>query len=64
MFLFEQIENEYGHFKEPNKDPDTAHLLTLKKMYEEHGLVELFYTADTPSSAQRYGAIPGGNLYL
>ncbi|KAK3923547.1 Beta-galactosidase-1-like protein 3 [Frankliniella fusca] len=54
-----QVENEYGNTKEPGKNTEIAHLQELKKLFEKAGLVELFFTSDTPSKGKQYGAIPG-----
>lgn len=59
-----QVENEYGNTKEPNKTTDKQHLKEIKAMFEDAGLKELFFTSDTPSKGQEYGAIEGGNLSL
>lgn len=53
-----QIENEYGNTKEDGKEVDTGYLETLKSLFIENGLVELFFTSDTPSSGFS-GTIPG-----
>lgn len=44
-----QIENEYGNTKEENKPINSAYLETLKDIFIENGLVELYFTSDTPS---------------
>lgn len=49
-----QIENEYGN----TANRDLPYLQALKQMYIDHGINELFYTAD-PSGANGGGAIPG-----
>lgn len=54
-----QVENEYGNTKEPNKDTDKEHLKEIKKLFESAGLVELYFTSDTPSKGKQYGAIEG-----
>lgn len=54
-----QVENEYGNTKEPNKETDKQHLKDIKEMFENAGLVELFFTSDTPSKGRQYGAIEG-----
>lgn len=58
-----QVENEYGNTKEPDQETDKVHLLQIKQLFEEAGLVELYFTSDTPSKGKEYGAIPGGKSF-
>lgn len=54
-----QVENEYGSVEEDGTIPDLDYMKAIKKLYEDHGLVELFFTSDTPSLHGAAGALPG-----
>ncbi|KAJ8940318.1 hypothetical protein NQ318_014392, partial [Aromia moschata] len=53
-----QIENEYGNTKDGDNPIDTAYLQKLKDILVENGMVELFFTSDTPSNGFS-GTLPG-----
>ncbi|XP_071440974.1 beta-galactosidase-1-like protein 2 [Hetaerina americana] len=54
-----QIENEYGGFG-PYSDPrDKNYLEFIKKTFEDNGLEELFFTADSPVPSGDIGSLPG-----
>jgi hypothetical protein len=55
-----QLENEYGALTEDGSDEDVAYLEFLKADYEEHGIVELLYTSDNPTSHAERGSLAGG----
>ncbi|KAK4882081.1 hypothetical protein RN001_005400 [Aquatica leii] len=52
-----QIENEYGNTKKKDKPIDTDYLIQLKNIFTKNGLVELFFTSDTPSNGN-FGSLP------
>ncbi|XP_012265320.2 beta-galactosidase-1-like protein 2 [Athalia rosae] len=54
-----QVENEYGSVESDGTVPDIEYLKAVKKLYEDHGLVELFFTADTPTLHKDAGSLPG-----
>nr|CAD7588212.1 unnamed protein product [Timema genevievae] len=55
-----QIENEYGSIAYKVKRPDKLYLLSIKKLFDKHGLYKsLYFTADYPSIALTSGALDG-----
>ncbi|XP_068990997.1 beta-galactosidase-1-like protein 2 isoform X2 [Neodiprion pinetum] len=54
-----QIENEYGSINEDGTVPDIEYLKQLKEIFEKNGLVEMFFTSDTPSIRRDAGTLPG-----
>jgi hypothetical protein len=64
MFSLIQLENEYGALTEDGSEEDVEYLKFLKADYEKHGIVELLYTSDNPTSHAERGSLPGGrHLY-
>jgi hypothetical protein len=55
-----QLENEYGALTEDGSTEDVDYLKFLKEDYEQHGIVELFYTSDNLSIHGQTGSLPGG----
>jgi hypothetical protein len=55
-----QLENEYGALTEDGSEEDVDYLKFLKEDYEKHGIVELLYTSDNPTSHAERGSLPGG----
>ncbi len=58
------MENEYGAFGVGDNPRDTEYLIHLRDEMIRLGVVELFFTSDTPSNSGQLGAIPGGSLIL
>ncbi|XP_046473337.1 beta-galactosidase-1-like protein 2 [Neodiprion pinetum] len=54
-----QIENEYGSVEEDGTVPDIEYLKQLKDLFVNHGLVEMFFTSDTPTLHRDAGSLPG-----
>lgn len=55
-----QIENEYGSTEQKGKFvPDRQYLTQLRQLYLTHGIVELLFTSDSPSSHGSVGTLPG-----
>ncbi|XP_060526679.1 beta-galactosidase-1-like protein 2 [Cylas formicarius] len=58
-----QVENEYGSTEKVGIfTPDRRYLRKLRRLYLEHGIVELLVTSDSPSSRGSIGTIP--DLFL
>ena len=60
----DKVENEYGAFGVGDNPRDTEYLIHLRDEMIRLGVVELFFTSDTPSNSGQLGAIPGGSLIL
>ncbi|XP_031333503.1 beta-galactosidase-1-like protein 3 [Photinus pyralis] len=55
-----QIENEYGSTEQKGKFvPDRQYLTQLLQVYLTHGIVELLFTSDSPSTHGSVGTLPG-----
>ncbi|CAG2059296.1 unnamed protein product, partial [Timema podura] len=60
-----QIENEYGSIAYKVKRPDKLYLLSIKKLFDKHGLYKsLYFTADYPSIALTSGALDGDYISI
>ncbi|KAK9873771.1 hypothetical protein WA026_002128 [Henosepilachna vigintioctopunctata] len=53
-----QVENEYGNTAWSEFTPQKEYLQQLVKLYKDNKLVELFFTADTPSKGGDKGTLP------
>ena len=57
---FHQVENEYGAFGYGDFPRDLKYLEFVKEQLLQNGVVELFFTSDSPRYSEDMGALPGG----
>ena len=61
LFIFSQIENEYGAFGYDDQPRDKAYLRIVKEILEKNGIESLLFTSDSPKQTTDMGSLEGGD---